>query len=66
MLARFNLVTRYAVLPPQRDKEVSVTEKWTIRHNGRVVRQPDSYSKPHGRHVVNTYYSAGQSRSRHL
>lgn len=41
---RINLVTRYAVLPPQRDKEVSVTEKWTIRHNGRVVGNGGTWS----------------------
>ena len=37
---RINLVARYAVLPPKRDQQVSVTEKWTIRHNGRVVGNP--------------------------
>ena len=37
---RINLVTRYAVLPPKRDQQVSVTENWTIRHNGRVVGNP--------------------------
>jgi outer membrane lipoprotein SlyB len=30
---RINLVARYAVLPPKRDQQVSVTEKWTIRDN---------------------------------
>ena len=37
---RLNLVTRYAVLPPQSDQQVSVTEKWRIVHNGRVVGDP--------------------------
>jgi len=37
---RINLVARYAVLPSQRDQQVSVTEKWRIVHNGRVVGDP--------------------------
>lgn len=37
---RVNLVTRYAVLPPEWNQQVSVTEKWRIVHNGRVVGDP--------------------------
>lgn len=37
---RINLVTRYAVLPPQGNQQVSVKEKWRIVHNGRVVGDP--------------------------
>jgi hypothetical protein len=37
---KVNLVARYAVLPPDKDQHVSVTEQWRIVHDGRLVGDP--------------------------
>ncbi|MGH7927672.1 MAG: glycine zipper domain-containing protein [Candidatus Binatia bacterium] len=37
---RIHLVTRYALLPANRNQELTVTERWRITHNGRVVGDP--------------------------
>ena len=35
-----HLVARYALLPPEPDREVTVRERWRITHNGELVGNP--------------------------
>ena len=35
-----HLISRYALLPADRDEKVKVTERWEITHEGKVVGNP--------------------------